>query len=129
MWRGDVRIQRTGRPLKSRLPGAGGSPFGWAELAVVPLILILSVPPLLWFGHHWVVSGNDTARYLLAGSQLITGGASENLDTISEFNGGHGPGFPSLFAFLIPIFRRGTGTFVLGFRPVSLLNPPFGFFF
>ena len=42
---------------------------------VVPLILVLSVPPLLWFGHHWTLNQNDTARYLLAGSKLVSGGA------------------------------------------------------
>jgi 4-amino-4-deoxy-L-arabinose transferase-like glycosyltransferase len=110
------------------LPGARGSPFGWAELAVVPLILILSVPPLLWFGHHWVVSGNDTARYLLAGSQLITGGASENLDTISEFNGGHGPGLPAVVALLILVFGRDTVALVWALRLISLLNPLLAYF-
>jgi hypothetical protein len=92
------------------------------------LILILSVPPLLWFGHHWVVSGNDTARYLLAGSQLITGGASENLDTISEFNGGHGPGLPAVVALLILVFGRDTVALVWALRLISLLNPLLAYF-
>jgi len=90
---------------------------------VVPLILILSLPPLLWFGHHSTVFGNDTARYLLAGSQLITGEALEDLDTISEFNGGHGPGLPAMVGFLILLFGRETETVVWALRLMALLNP------
>ena len=90
---------------------------------VIPLVLILSVPPLLWFGHHWTINGNDTARYLLAGSQLITGEAMEDLGTISEFNGGHGPGLPAVVGFLILLFGRETDALVWALRLMALLNP------
>jgi 4-amino-4-deoxy-L-arabinose transferase-like glycosyltransferase len=90
---------------------------------VIPLIAVLSVPPLLWFGHHWTVSTNDTARYLLAGSQLLTGGAAENLNTISEYNGGHGPGVPALVAFFILLFGRDTVALVWALRLLTLLGP------
>src|SRR5688572_11136679 len=96
----------TSRSVKSWLPGTDSSRFGWADLVVVPLIAILSLPPLLWFGHHWTVGGNDTARYLLAGSQLIAGDALQDLDSISEYNGGHGPGLPVLVGSLILLFGR-----------------------
>jgi hypothetical protein len=95
---------------------------------VVPLILVLSVPPLLWFGHHWTINGNDTARYLLAGSQLVSGGALENLDTISEYNGGHGPGLPALIGALILLFGRDTEALVWALRLISLLNPLLAYF-
>jgi hypothetical protein len=36
-------------------------------MVVIPLIAILSVPPLVWFEHNWTVVGNDASRYLLAG--------------------------------------------------------------
>jgi hypothetical protein len=68
--------------VKSWLPGTDSSRLGWADLVVVPLIAVLSLPPLLWFGHHWTVGLNDTARYLLAGSQLVSGGAQEIPNTI-----------------------------------------------
>ena len=114
--------------MKSWLPGADSSRFGWADLVVIPLIAILSLPPLLWFGHNWTVSGNDTARYLLAGSQLITGDVSENLNTISQYNGGHGPGLPVLVGSLILLFGRDTETLVWALRLVSLLNPLLAYF-
>jgi len=110
------------------LPGHGFSPFGWADLVVVPLILVLSVPPLLWFGHHWTISGNDTARYLLAGSQLITGEALQDLNPISEFNGGHGPGLPALIGALILLFGRETEALVWALRLLALLNPLLAYF-
>ena len=89
----------------------------------VPLIVVLSVPPLLWFGHHWTINGNDTARYLLAGSQLVSGGALEDLNTISKYNGGHGPGLPALVGFLILLFGRDTVALVWALRLLALLNP------
>ena len=104
------------------MPGSGSSPFDWADLVVVPLIVVLSIPPLLWFGQHWTISGNDTARYLLAGSQLISGGVLEDLDTISEFNGGHGPGLPALVGSLILILGRDTVELVWALRLLALLN-------
>jgi hypothetical protein len=62
----------------------------------MPLIVIHSVPPLVWFAHHWTVIGNDGARHLFAGSQLISGQALENLNSRSGFNSGHGPGLPAV---------------------------------
>jgi 4-amino-4-deoxy-L-arabinose transferase-like glycosyltransferase len=109
--------------MKSWLPGTDSSPLGWTDLVVIPLIAVLSVPPLLWFGHHWAISGNDTARYLLAGSQLLTGGAAEDLNTISGYNGGHGPVSPALVAFFILLFGRDTVALVWALRLVALLNP------
>jgi 4-amino-4-deoxy-L-arabinose transferase-like glycosyltransferase len=109
--------------MKSWLPGTDSSRFGWADLVVVPLIAVLSLPPLLWFGLHWTVSGNDSARYLLAGSQLIAGDALEDIGVISEYNGGHGPGLPVLVGSLILLFGRDTEALVWALRLISLLNP------
>jgi 4-amino-4-deoxy-L-arabinose transferase-like glycosyltransferase len=90
---------------------------------VVPLIVVLSVPPLVWFGHHWTVIGNDAARYLFAASQLISGRALEDLNSISGFNGGHGPGLPALIGSLILLFGRDTAEVVWAVRLMALLNP------
>ena len=95
---------------------------------VIPLVVVLSVAPLVWFGHHWTISGNDTARYLLAGSQLLTGGTVDNLNTISEFNGGHGPGLPALVGALILLFGRDTAELVWALRLMALLNPLLAYF-
>lgn len=105
------------------MSGHGFSPPGWADLAVVPLVLVFSVPPLIWFSHHWTISGNDAARYLACGSRLITGDALEGLNTISGFNGGHGPGLPAIVAFFILLFGRDTEALVWILRLLALLNP------
>src|SRR5215203_4148491 len=124
--RGDVRIDSTGRRSSpsSWLPSPGSaSPLGWADLAIVPLTLILSVPALLWFADHWTVFGDDSGRYLLAASQLISGQALEDLSSISEFNGGHGPVFPALIGALTVVFGRDTAESVWTVRLMTLLNP------
>ncbi len=116
------------RPLKSRLPGAWSSAFGWEDLVVIPLVVVISVAPLVWFGHNWTLAGNDAARYLLAGSQLLTGGTVDNMNTISEFNGGHGPGLPALVGALILLFGRDTAELVWALRLMALLNPLLAYF-
>ena len=90
---------------------------------IVPLIMVLSVPALLWYASHWTVFGNDSARFLLAASELISGRALENLNSISEFNGGHGPAFPALIGALIVVFGRDTAELVWAMRLMALLNP------
>jgi 4-amino-4-deoxy-L-arabinose transferase-like glycosyltransferase len=95
----------------------------WADIIVIPITLVLSVPALLWFAHHWTIIGNDSARYLLAASQLISGQALDDLKSISEFNGGHGPAFPAMLGALIVIFGRDTEELVWTVRLMALLNP------
>jgi 4-amino-4-deoxy-L-arabinose transferase-like glycosyltransferase len=90
---------------------------------VVPLTLVLSVPALLWFANHWTVFGNDSGRFLLAASELISGQALEDLNSISEFNGGHGPTFPALIGALIVGFGRDTAELVWATRLMALFNP------
>jgi 4-amino-4-deoxy-L-arabinose transferase-like glycosyltransferase len=114
--------------MRSWLPGSRSSPFVWADLLVVPLLAVLSLPPLLWFGHHWAVYGNDTGRYLLAGLQFITGETLEDLNTISDYNGGHGPGLPVLIGSLILLFGRDTVAIVWVLRLIALLNPLLAYF-
>jgi 4-amino-4-deoxy-L-arabinose transferase-like glycosyltransferase len=95
---------------------------------VILLIVVLSVPPLMWFGHHWTVIGNDAARYLLAGSELVSGQGLENLNGASEFNGAHGPGFPALIGSLILLFGRDTEDLVWAVRLMVLVNPLLAYF-
>jgi Dolichyl-phosphate-mannose-protein mannosyltransferase len=88
---------------------------------VVPLILVLSVPSLVWFAHDWMV-GNDATRSLFAGSELILGRGLEGSDGL-PFNGGHGPVFPSPIGSLILIFGRDIETLAWALRLLALLNP------
>jgi len=99
------------------------------DLAVFPLVAILSVAPLSWFGHHpWTVIGYDAPRYLLAGSELVSGGGLDSLADTSNFNGGHGPVFPTLIGLLILIFGRDTESLVWAARLMALFNPLLAYF-
>jgi 4-amino-4-deoxy-L-arabinose transferase-like glycosyltransferase len=88
---------------------------------VVPLILVLSVPPLVWFAHDWTI-GDDAARHLFAGSELLSGRGLETPDGLPS-NGGHGPVFPSLIGSLILIFGRDIEALAWALRLLALLNP------
>ena len=99
------------------------------DLAVFPLVAILSVVPLSWFGHHpWTVIGYDAPRYLLAGSELVSGGGLDSLAGTSNFNGGHGPVLPALIGLLILIFGRDTESLVWAVRLMALFNPLLAYF-
>jgi 4-amino-4-deoxy-L-arabinose transferase-like glycosyltransferase len=98
------------------------------DLVIVLVILVLSVPALLWFANHWTVLGDDSSRYLFAASQLISGQALEDLNSISGFNAGHGPAFPALISALIAIFGRDTADLVWTVRLMALLNPLLAYF-
>ena len=121
-------MHQTIKSSKSWLPGTKSSPFGWADLVIIPLIVVLSVPPLMWFGDHWTVFGNDAGRYLLAGWELVSGQGLENLNGASEFNGAHGPGFPALIGSLILLFGRDTEDLVWAVRLMVLVNPLLAYF-
>ena len=114
--------------MKSWLPGKETSSFGWADLMVVPLIAVLSVPELMFFGRNWTVVGNDSARYLLAGWQFISGQAFQGLVHLSEYNGGHGPVLPALISFLIILFGHNPEPLAWAARLMALLNPLLAYF-
>src|SRR5918998_1796366 len=119
-------LRWAGEPSKTRLAGAWLSSSRWADLAVVPLVVVLSVPPLVWFAHDWTV-GKDAARYLFAGSELVLGNGLQTSDGL-PFNGGHGPGFPALIGSLILVFGRDIETLAWAVRLLALLNPLLAYF-
>jgi len=99
------------------------------DLAVVPLVAILAVPTLLWFGDHpWAVLGKDAPRYLFAASELVSGGGLDSLAGTSNYNGGHGPVFPALIGSLILLLGRDTEGLVWAMRLTALLNPLLAYF-
>jgi 4-amino-4-deoxy-L-arabinose transferase-like glycosyltransferase len=116
------------RKKSLRVLGGVSPPISWAGLVVIPLIVVLSVPPLVWFAHHWTVLGNDSARYLLAGSQLISGQGLTDLNSSVNINGGHGPVFPALIGFLILVFGRDTEDLAWAVRLIALVNPLLAYF-
>jgi 4-amino-4-deoxy-L-arabinose transferase-like glycosyltransferase len=128
--------QRTGRPASGENKGLGilvaetkSSSLSRADIVVVPLVAILSVPPLMWFGHHpWTIIGKDTPRYLFAASELVSDGGLDSLAGISNYNGGHGPVLPALIGSLIVVFGRDTESLVWAVRLLALLNPLLAYF-
>jgi 4-amino-4-deoxy-L-arabinose transferase-like glycosyltransferase len=114
--------------LRQKIVQALQSSVGWADLAVVPLIAILSLPPLLWSALHWRVIGNDAARYLFAGSELVSSRALRTLSDIWHINGGHGPVFPALIGSLILVFGRDTEALAWAVCFLALLNPLLAYF-
>ncbi|QIN81925.1 hypothetical protein GBA63_04170 [Rubrobacter tropicus] len=105
------------------------STIGWVDLAVIPLVAVLSVPALLWFGNQpWAVLGKDAPRYLFAGSELASGGGIDSLAGLSNYNGGHGPVLPALIGSLILVFGRDTEILVWAMRLTALLNPLLAYF-
>jgi len=118
-----------GKGSGSRLPETGSSSLGWVDLAVVPLVAVLSGPTLLWFGDQtWAVLGKDAPRYLFAASELVSGGGLDSLAGASNYNGGHGPVFPALIGSLILLLGRDTESLVWAMRLTALLNPPLAYF-
>jgi 4-amino-4-deoxy-L-arabinose transferase-like glycosyltransferase len=88
--------------------------------------VVLSVLPLVWFAHDWTV-GNDAARSLFAGSELVLGQGLQTSDGL-PFNGGHGPVFPALIGALILVFGRDIETLAWALRLLALLNPLLAYF-
>ena len=126
---GDVRVRLSGRgSLRSWLLGKESSSFGWADLVVVPLVAVLSVPGLVFFGSTWSVVGNDSSRYLLAGAQFVSGQTLVGLEQLSEYNGGHGPGLPALIGLLILFFGHDPEPLAWAARLLALLNPVLAYF-
>jgi 4-amino-4-deoxy-L-arabinose transferase-like glycosyltransferase len=114
--------------LRSWLSNKESSSFGWTDLVVVPLVLVLSLPGLLFFGDNWSVVGNDSSRYLLAGAQFVSGQTLVGLEHLSEYNGGHGPGLPALIGVLVLFFGRDPEPLAWAARLLALLNPVLAYF-
>src|SRR5215216_6342344 len=91
----------------------------WPDLAVFPLVLALSILPLLWFGRNWITE-TDSSRYLLLGWNLISG---EGYTLFGHPYLERGPGFPGLLGGLMLLFGRDVESLAWAVRLLALANP------
>src|SRR5215207_2060110 len=96
----------------------------WPDLAVFPLVLALSILPLLWFGSNWVTA-TDGSRYLLLGWNLISG---EGYTLLGDTYTLRGPGFPGLLGGLMLLFGRDVESLAWTARLLTLANPVLMYF-
>src|SRR5215212_1273872 len=96
----------------------------WPDLAVFPLVLALSILPLLWFGHNWIAE-TDGSRYLLLGWNLIS---SEGYTLLGDAYTLRGPGFPGLLGSLMLLFGRDVESLAWTLRLLMLANPVLMYF-
>lgn len=104
--------------FKTLLIGIRSNPSSWTDLAVFPVILVLSIPPLIWFGRYWQIY-IDSAHYLLEGWKLISGGSVSTA---------RGPVFTGLIGFLVLLLGRDTESLAWAVRLLALLNPLLAYF-
>jgi 4-amino-4-deoxy-L-arabinose transferase-like glycosyltransferase len=99
--------------------------FGWADIVVFPLVAVLSVPPLVWFGFEWLVT-QDAGRYLLGGWHLVSGEGYTLIAGAPETK--RGPVFPGLLGFLMAFFGRDTTSLAWTVRLLAFANPLLAYF-
>jgi 4-amino-4-deoxy-L-arabinose transferase-like glycosyltransferase len=121
--RGDTSL----RPRRGKFLPAGirPHPFEWTDLAVLPLIVMLSIPPLVWFAYEWVVT-QDAGRYLLGGWHLISGHGYTLIGRVPETK--RGPVFPAVLGVLMTFFGRDTESLAWSMRVLALVNPLLAYF-
>ncbi|MGI9050975.1 MAG: glycosyltransferase family 39 protein [Rubrobacteraceae bacterium] len=98
--------------------------FFWGTVALL-VVLILSIPPLLWFAGNWYVTP-DAASYLLQGWHLISGRGFTSLGDVPQTR--RGPGLPGLLGLLMLIFGRDVDVLAWTMRALALLNPWLAYF-
>jgi hypothetical protein len=96
----------------------------WTDLAIFPLVLVLSIPPLLWFGRNWAETP-DASWYLLRGWILISGVDPTDL---SVRDIARGPVFSGLLGGLMLLFGRDVESLAWMVRLLALANPVLMYF-
>lgn len=91
-----------------------------ADLAVVPMVLVLSILPLLWFARNWRVSV-DGSMYLVEGWNLASGRGYLAIGDVPQTV--RGPVFPGILALLMLPFGRDVEALAWGARLIALVNP------
>jgi 4-amino-4-deoxy-L-arabinose transferase-like glycosyltransferase len=110
---------------RSGSPGTQSHIFGLADLLALLLVVVLSVPPLVWFGYEWLVT-QDAGRYLLGGWHLISGQGYTLIGGTPEIK--RGPAFPGLLGLLMAFFGRNTESLAWCVRLLALVNPLLAYF-
>lgn len=114
-------MRRTDGKLSAKaLSGKVTRRFGWTDLALLPIVLFLSIPSLVWFRYEWVLA-QDAEQYLLAGWHLVSGRGYTLINGAPFIK--RGPLFPGLLGGLMTFLGRDTGTLALTVRLLALLNP------
>ena len=94
-------------------------PNGWVGFAIVLLMLLFSVPSLVWFGRHWTIYV-DSAEYLLLGENLMSGQGYVRLGGEPYID--RGPVLPALIGFLTLFFGHDTESLAWGIRLLAVAN-------
>lgn len=96
----------------------------WTIVALV-VVLIFSIPSLVWFGRNWYVTP-DASQYLLRGWNLISGHGYTILNDVPHTR--RGPVLSGLFGLLILVFGRDVDALAWTVRVLALLNPWLAYF-
>jgi len=110
--------------LLNRLTLLSQKRFFWDTVALL-VVLIVSIPPLLWFAGNWYVTP-DAASYLLQGWNLISGHGYTGLGEVPQTR--RGPGLPGLLGLLMVVFGRDVNSLAWTMRGLALLNPLLAYF-
>lgn len=95
-------------------------PVWWGHAAVLPLVALLSVLPLIWFGRNWRVSA-DGSLYLLEARHLLSGSGYTAFGGVPQTV--RGPVFPAILSLLILVFGRDLDALAWAVRLLVLVNP------
>ena len=104
---------------EERRPSALSS-WNWADLAVVPVVLLISAAALVWFARNHRVYVDD-GLYLLQGSNLVSGRGLTIFGGETETV--RGPVFPTLIGLLTLVFDRDVDAPGLVVRALAVANP------
>lgn len=98
--------------------------FSWTDVGIILLILVLSVPAMIWFGRNWRVPP-DGSWYLLQGWNLISG---KGITVLGDPQTVRGPVFPGVLALSMLLLERDVEDLAWASRLLALVNPVLVYF-
>lgn len=93
--------------------------FFWTLTALL-LVLVVSVPALVWFAHTWVLTP-DGSWYLLQGWNIVSGRGQTGEDGSPVVY--RGPVLPAVIGLVMLIFGRDVDVAVWAVRALAVVNP------